>query len=126
MLQKAQANVKHLEAQIKPWRVARIVSLDAPTILPGSIATPGKAAVAIPAKPIAAASPQTTTATPGTVPAGPGVPVASPSTAITPAALPKKPVLAISAFQFIYLMYLLFYACYTYIICELNEYCVNL
>ena len=43
MLQKAQMIVKRLEAQIKAWREAGIIPVNAPTIPPGSVATPVKA-----------------------------------------------------------------------------------
>ncbi|KAL5512816.1 hypothetical protein ACEPAG_3082 [Sanghuangporus baumii] len=108
MLQKAQANVKHLEAQIKAWREAGIVPTNAPTIPPGSVATPVKAIPPVPVKsapsaasPAAAGHPTagtgpTAKTTPGraTAPA----PTAGPSTptSATPAALPKKPMLGVA------------------------------
>ncbi|KAL5524681.1 MLP1_8 [Sanghuangporus sanghuang] len=108
MLQKAQANVKHLEAQIKAWREAGIVPTNAPTIPPGSVATPMKATAPVPVKPAptAASSAATGHATAATGPtakttlgtATAHAPTAGPSTptSATPAALPKKPMLGVA------------------------------
>ena len=105
MLQKAQMNVKHLEAQIKAWREAGIIPVNAPTIPPGSVATPVKATAPTPVRsnPIAGPStgaggatvPATGTPTkavgpPAAAPAGPSTP-----TSATPAVLPKKPMLGV-------------------------------
>ncbi|KAL5482794.1 MLP1_9 [Sanghuangporus weigelae] len=107
MLQKAQANVKHLEAQIKAWREAGVVPA-APTIPPGSVATPVKATPPVPVKPApsaasSAAAGHATAATRPTAKTTPGTatapaPIAGPSTptSATPAALPKKPMLGVA------------------------------
>jgi len=73
MLLKAQNNVKNLEAQIKAWRDAGIIPAGAPLLPSSSTASPA------PAKPAAA------------------VPVAPVATGATPAALPRKPSVAVAS-----------------------------
>lgn len=102
MLQKAQGNVKHLEAQIKAWREAGIIPADAPTLPPvaGTPAKPTTATTPVAAKPqavnapVAKPGPVASTSTAAPAVASPTAATASASVPLiaTPATLPKKPV----------------------------------
>ncbi|KAI5123451.1 hypothetical protein M0805_008822 [Coniferiporia weirii] len=97
MLIKAQANVKHLEAQIKAWREAKIIPADAP-ILPtpsANFAKTGPTAAA--ATPVKAAAPAAATSVAKPSPAATAPPVASTSMPTPLAALPRKPSLNVTA-----------------------------